>query len=347
MERIINLWILTLLFLLISFTTFARENLQKDTIFLRNGEILIGDIKDMRLGMLSFDSKEVGLLDLKISRIKTINSSSDTLRIETSDKAIYFGALKPSPKPGWVYIVMKTGSQHIQIGNINTLLSLRPRFWDNFTGNVTSGFSYSRSSGIGQLNFSASAIYNTKRFKVDITSSGISSIDTSTFSHDRADLNITGSYNVKKMWYGVLSLQYQRNLQLSIARRFQQLGGVGYKIAFSQNFQTLGIGGVSISQERSTTGSDQNFLCEIPFGFSLDYYKFSHPDMQISSQHIFYTGLTQWGRVRYDSNTTFTWELFKNFDFSLNLYLSYDSRPPDSTSEKMDYGTVIGLTYKF
>ncbi|MDR2916508.1 MAG: DUF481 domain-containing protein [Tannerella sp.] len=337
MKRTIKQSVFTFLFLLISLMAFARENLQKDTIFLRNGEILIGDIKNMRLGMLSFDSKEVGLLDLKISKIKTINSSSDTLRIETSDKAIYFGALKPSSKPGWVYIVMKTGSHHIEIGNINTLLSLRPRFWDNFTGNITSGFSYSRSSGIGQLNFSASAIYTAKRFGVSISGSGISSIDTSTFSRDREDLNITGSYNVKNMWYGVLSLQYQRNLQLSIARRFQQLGGVGYKIAFSQNLQTMGIGGVSISQERSTTGNDQNLLCEIPLGFSINYFKFSHPDMQISSQHLFYVGLTQWGRVRYDSNTTFTWELFKNFDFSLNLYLSYDSRPPDPDSEKTDY----------
>ncbi len=69
--------------------------------------------------------------------------------------------------------------------------------------------------------------------------------------------------------------------------------------------------------------------------------------MQIFSKHTMYSGLTQWGRFRYDSNTTVAWELFKNFSFSLNLYLNFDNRPPDEISGKTDYGTVIGLSYKF
>ncbi|MDR2921160.1 MAG: DUF481 domain-containing protein [Tannerella sp.] len=335
------------LFLLGSISVSASENSQRDTVYLRNGEIVIGEIKELRIGMLSFDSKDVGLISLKISKIKTINSSSDTLRIETANKEIYFGALKPSEKAGWVYIVTASHRHLIEIGNINSLLSFHKNFWNDLSGNISSGFSYSHSSGIGQLNFSLSVVYTAKRFGLSMTGSGIASIDTSTFSRDREDLNITGLYNVKNMWYAVLMFEYQRNLQLSISRRFQQLGAAGYKFVFSQNFQTLGIAGLGISQERSTTGVDENFLLEMPMGFSLDFYKFSKPNMQISSQHIFYVGFTQWGRVRYDANTTLNWELFKDFSFSLTLYLDYDSQPPDPTAGKMDYGTVVGLTYKF
>ncbi len=342
-----RLKLLFLLFLIASSTLFAKDGLQKDTLYLKNGEMLIGDIKELRLGMLSFDSKDVGLVSLKISKIKTINSSSDTLRIETADKAIYYGALKPSAKTGWVYIVTESHRYLVEINNINSLLSFNKSFWNSLSGNISSGFSYSRSSGIGQLNASFSVEYAAKRFDLKMSGSGISSIDTSTFSRDREDIDITGLYNIKKMWYGLASLDYQRNLQLSIARRFQQTLAGGYKVVFSQNFQLMGIGGLSVSQERSTTGVDENFLCEIPAGFSLDYFKFSHPNMQISSEHVFYTGLTQWGRVRYDSNTTFAWELFKDFSFSLNLYLNYDNQPPDPTAGKTDYGMVLGLSYKF
>ncbi len=326
---------------------FASEDMPKDTIFLRNGEMLIGDIKELHLGMLSFDSKDVGLVSLKTSKIKTINSSADTLRIETSDKAIYYGALKPSGKAGWVIIVTELHHHMVEISSINSLLLYKNRFWDNLSGSVSSGFSYSRSSGIGQLNMNFSVTYTAKRLEISLSGSGIASIDTSSFSRDREDFDITALYNLKGMWYSLGSLDYQRNLQLSISRRFQESLAGGYKVVFSRNFQIMGLAGLSVSQEQSTTGIDENFLCEVPAGFSLDYYKFSHPNIQISSQHVFYTGITQWGRVRYDSNTTLNWELFKDFSFSLNLYLNFDSRPPDATAGSMDYGTVVGLSYKF
>ncbi len=335
-------------FLFVATEAFGKEEAVRDTVYLRNGEIVIGDIKGMHLGMLSFDSDDVGTVDLKISKIKTISSASDTLRIEMANKAIYFGALKPSVKSGWVYIITQEHRHHVQIDNINTLLTLEPNFWQNLSGNVSAGFSYSRSSNIGQLNLSASVAYTMKKVDFSITGSGIASIDSASFSRDREDLDFTVLYNVKNMWYAVGSIDYQRNLQLSISRRLQETIAAGYKVVFSQNFQILGLGGFSVSQERSTTGVDQNFLWEVPIGFTLDYFRFSHPDMQISSGHVFYAGLTQWGRVRYDSNTTFAWELFKDFDFSLNLYLNYDNRPPDtSSSGKMDYGMVVGLAYKF
>ncbi len=339
--------LLLLLLLLPAVKAFAIE-LAKDTVYLRDGEVLVGDIRELRLGLLSFDSKDIGLVSLKISKIRTMNSSSDTLRVETADQFIYYGAIKPSAKAGWVYIVTESHRHHVEISNINSLILFRKRFLENLSGNVSSGFSYSHSSGIGQLNLNFSITYAARKYDVSITGSGISSIDTATFSRDREDLDIATYYNVGGAWYGVASLDYQRNLQLGIARRFQQLLAGGYKVIFSANFQLMGLAGLSVSQERSTTGEDQNFLCELPAGFSLDFFRFSHPNMQITSSHVFYAGLTQWGRVRYDGNTTFAWELFKDFDFSLNFYMNYDSRPPDSSSTgKIDYGTVVGLTYKF
>ncbi len=339
--------LLILFFFAISTAAFASE-LEKDTIYLRDGEILVGDIRELRLGLLSFDSKDVGTVSLKISKIKTINSSSDTLRIETADKYIYYGALKPSEKVGWVEIVTESHRHMVEISNINSLVLFRKHFWDNLSGNISSGFSYSHSSGIGQLTLNYSVTFAARRYDVTFSGSGISSIDTATFSRDREDLTLSMYYNIQGAWYGVASLDYQRNLQLAIARRFQQLAAGGYKFIFSPNFQIMGLGGLSVSQERSTTGEDENFLCELPAGFSLDFFRFSHPNMQITSSHVFYTGLTQWGRVRYDGSTTLAWELFKDFDFSLNLYMNYDSRPPDtSATGKIDYGTVIGLTYKF
>lgn len=311
--------------------------------------MLIGEIREMHLGLLSIKSNDLNLLDVKVSKIKTISSASDTLRIETSDKVVRYGALKPSARPGYVYIVTKEHRHLVQVNTINTLLSFDRHFWENLSGNVSAGFSYSRSSDIGQLNLSFAVYYGAKKYDVGLTGSGIASIDSASFSRDREDLDITLLYNVKNMWYALGSLDYQRNLQLSISRRFQETMAAGYKVMFTRSLQMMNMAGLSVSQERSTTGNNESFLWELPVGFTLDYFKYSHPNIQVSSNNIFYTGLTQWGRVRFNSNNTFSWELFKDFYFTVNLYLNYDNRPPDSgtSTSTTDYGAVVGISYKF
>jgi hypothetical protein len=56
--------------------------------------------------------------------------------------------------------------------------------------------------------------------------------------------------------------------------------------------------------------------------------------------------LSQSGRVRFNSNTTFSWELVKNFRLNINPYLNYDNQPPEGNSN-YDYGTSVGLTFYF
>jgi len=56
--------------------------------------------------------------------------------------------------------------------------------------------------------------------------------------------------------------------------------------------------------------------------------------------------LSQAGRKRFNSNTSFSWELVKNFRININPYLNYDNQPPEGNSN-YDYGASIGLTLTF
>lgn len=61
----------------------------------------------------------------------------------------------------------------------------------------------------------------------------------------------------------------------------------------------------------------------------------------------FYYSLSQTGRFRNDGKTTITWEIFKDFNLSLEPYNNYDSKPPVEGSDKFDYGIVFGIKYIF
>ncbi len=327
--------------------TFAAQN-RKDTITLYHNEIITGEIKEMRLGLLTIDTKNVSIINIKASKIQSINTATDTFRIETADQMVYFAALRPAPKDGYVYITSPHYVRLIAISHINLMTPIERSFGNGLQGNVSAGFNYTHSNGIGQLNGSANIYYTTKRVIINLNGSTNASIDTSTFSLDRTDLGITGYYSLQhnSKWYLLGQLDYQRNLQLSIARRYQQIVGGGRKFVITPSTQIMSMLGASLNQELSTAGS-KDVLVEIPLGFIFNFFKFSSPNMQITSQNVFYTSLSQKGRVRYDMNTDISWELIDNFYISWTFYYSYDRQPPDPDSGKSDYGTVISLSYKF
>ncbi len=341
---------LMLCLLLITTATHALADEEKrDTLVLRSGEILTGKIMEFRLGKLSIDSNNAGLLSIKTSKILTINSYIDSMRVETVNKEVWYGVLKPSPDRGMVHVVTATDTHLISISNISMMTPIKKSILKSLNGNLSLGFTYAHSSGIGQLSGNSQINLYTKNFYFSLTGMELASIDTAVFSRDREEVSLSGYYNLRKLklWYLYGAFDYQRNLELSIARRFQQVAGFGRKFLISNDIEILTLTGISANQERSTTGVNENLLFEIPVGVVFNFYKFSHPNIQITSQNGFFISLSQKGRVRYDMNTTLSWELIQDFSFSLNFYYSYDRQPPDPTAGKNDYGTVIGLTYKF
>ena len=336
-----------ILLLIIGLTAWGSPQ-RLDTIYLYHNEMITGDIKEMQIGKLKIDTKNIGIIDIKISKIQSINTSTDTFRIETADQMVYYGALKPSGKDGHVYIISPEYIRLIAIDHINSLTPVRKSFRHRLQGTVSAGFNYTHSSRQGQLNTSTDVYYTARRFMFSFSGSSNASIDTSTYSRDRDDVALTGFYNMESnsKWYILAQLDYQRNLGLSIARRYQQIMGGGRKFMLNESLQILSMLGVSLNEELSTDNKE-SLLVEVPLGFSLNFFKFSDPDVQITSKNAFYTSLSQKGRVRYELNTNIMWQIISNFNFSWTFYFSYDRKPPDENSSKTDYGTTIGLSYKF
>jgi hypothetical protein len=78
-----------------------------------------------------------------------------------------------------------------------------------------------------------------------------------------------------------------------------------------------------------------------------NFYQFRHPDIQINSTQTVYFSLSQPGRIRYDGNTTFSWQLVRYFYLNISPYTNFDSKPPAGSTSTFDYGIVVGLSYKF
>ena len=109
----------------------------------------------------------------------------------------------------------------------------------------------------------------------------------------------------------------------------------------------MAITGISISEENSTEGTSSSALFEVPFSLIFNFYRFQNPDIQITSTQTVYFSLTQQGRVRFNSNTNFSWQLIRYFYLNISPYTNFDNQPPGGSPTNFDYGIVLGLSYKF
>jgi hypothetical protein len=334
------------LLLLIPASKAVAQNL-KDTIFFLNGTRVIGKIKSIKLGVMTFDPDDANDITVQLRKLKAIAAVRQVFRVETIHNQVYFGKMYPHSLPGYAMVQTSADTVELPIEEISVLYPFKNSFWQRFSGNASAGFDFTRSSGLGRLNFDGALNYKSKKQEISLSASGIYTITDSTFSHDREDVGLKYNHYFTTTWFGTLLLKYQRNLELGLDRRYQEGAGAGNKFITSRHVYAWTRLGVVFNQEENTEGIRSGTLTELSGQFEFDFFRFTKPEVRCSITQAFYYGLTQKGRFRNDGQTDLNWEIFKDFRFALTLYNSLDSQPPTEGSPKADYGIVVGFTYIF
>ena len=318
----------------------------RDTLVFYNGQVLIGDVRGGAFGEITINDMDFKIMQVKQYKIKWL-TTNNMFRLETNEKEEYIGRMEKSGKDGWVNIILDNGDTLFRkITDISQIIAIEKRFLEALDGSVSAGFSYAKSSDIGQTNLSATVHYATNKYDYLLSVAMNGSIDSSKYSRDREDIGLFVAKSLGPAWFAAVSFNYQRNLELAIARRYQELIGGGNKIFVRQNWMLLVTSGIAFNQEKSTAGVASGTLLEIPVGIRFNFFKYRQPNIQINSTQTVFFSLSQTGRKRFNSNTSFSWELIKNFRININPYLTYDNQPPEGNSN-YDYGVSIGLTLTF
>ena len=335
-----------ILLIIAEFLTQPALGQTKDTIVLYGGQVLIGDIRNGAFGEVTINDKDFKILQVKQYKIRTL-TTDNRFRLETQNKQEYIGRLEKAGKDGWVNIILdNVDTLSTLITDVSQIIAIEQSFLVGLDGSLSAGFSYAKSSDIGQVNLNSSVHYATNKVDYMVNVSMNGSIDSSKYSRDREDAGVFVAYSTGPAWFAAASFNYQRNIELSIARRYQELIGGGNKIFVRKNWILLVSSGIAFNQEKSTAGATSGLLLEIPVGARFNFFKYQNPNIQISSSQTVFFSLSQKGRVRFSSNTTFSWELIKNFRLNINPYTSYDNQPPEGNSN-YDYGVAISLAFTF
>jgi hypothetical protein len=337
--------ILLVLPAMVHIQTFSQE--LKDTIIMNDGTILSGELKTLKSGRVEFDIDDISIVKIKFDKIKLIKGLSHAFRIETSDRKIYYGQIRRGDKPGSIKIEMKDSSIIIPLKHVAYLTSFDNKTYRTISGYVSSGFNYARSSNSGRFNLDGSVKMQSKRTYSELNGSMFISQTDTNWIRDRESLALS-MYYVLNPWISIGgNLKYQRNFELGLARRFQEGVGLMVNLLKHNNFQMRVVSGLVINQEKSTEGEEFPTQVEIPLNYYLEFFKFSDPNISISTSQTAYFSITDAGRARWDGESRISWEIIDDLALSLQFYHNFDSRPPSGSNRNWDYGTVIGLKYEF
>src|SRR6478672_6369903 len=108
-EKIFRKYHWLLILFTLPFTGLAQV---KDTLYFRNGSLLVGELKSISLGKAVFDEDNMDVLSIKMSQIRTLKAVTHIYRLETIEGEIFYTSLQSS-RDGYVQI--KNDSTQIEI----------------------------------------------------------------------------------------------------------------------------------------------------------------------------------------------------------------------------------------
>ena len=318
----------------------------KDTLFFTNGSRLIGEIKKIKLGVMTFDPDDANDVTIQLRRLKSISAVRTVFRIQTTADKVYFGHLVPHGLDQFVRLIgSDTAVLHIE--SIADLYPFKKSFNQRFSGSVGIGFSYTRSSDFGQLNFNGKLKYISSNDEISFSTSGIYSLTDTSFVRDREDITLLYTHYFSPTWFATTFLSYQRNLELGLERRYQEGFGIGNKFLTTRQVYAWARSGFVFNQEKNVEDVSTGTLTEIFGQLEFNFFRFTKPEINFVLKETFYYSLSQSGRIRNDGETDLTWEVIKDLHLNFTFYNNYDSKPPVAGSRTFDFGVVFGVNFSF
>ena len=328
--------------LVVSFHTPAWAQ-KTDVVRLANGDRVTGEIENLERGRLELSTDDAGTIEFEWDNIASVESTRQ-FEIETSDGRRMLGALQPAVGR-FIRIVTSGGDVTLSLGEVTSLHPIGASFWKRLDGGFNLGYSYTRSSGIGQLSLNTDSTFRRPAFLVMLDISGTLTEQPGVEEDDRAALNL-GYVRYRGRWLVGAGGSFENNESLGLVLRSQVGGTFGRRLVNTNRAQLQLAGGLVVNNEEGVDVPNTQNL-EGLASFRSSFFTYDGAKTNFSTKLDYYPSLSNWGRQRLQFDGSLSQTLWKDFSFSINVFDTFDSDPPDPAAERNDAGVVtsIGWTY--
>ena len=349
----------TLVFALMPGSALAQKT---DSVTVRNGDRMLGEIKELQRGQLKFSTDAMSTVYVEWPKVVTVRTDK-IFEIELGDGTVYFGSLGSGVADS---VVITGGSRAVSVPtqSIVSLTRIKPTFWEALDGNINVGFNFTQQSASTDLTVSGTVRYAARTNPDSSGNSVVLDLDASRFhitklmfnssfsrqddtdDIDRNSATLSQLRQLEDNWFWLISLAGDSNSQLSLDFRATVSGGVGRYFVRSNKLDFGVWVGPAYSREQFTGEPADN---SIPFILAADaeYFTWGALDTNLSSQLSVLPILNQWGRWRVNFNLTASREVVSNFYINLGGTEAYDSEPTADDANKNDFSFTTSFGWSF
>lgn len=320
----------------------AQKN---DTIYLRNGDRITGELKKFEYGLLNLSTDAMKTISIEFDRINSIHSSKYfEIRLKSGKK--FFGHLQKSKEIETVTVVTSSDTIANKLRDIVLIVPIRRSFFQKIDGSLDLGLTYTKASDVFQYSINSQVTYRTTYYATRFNLESILTNDDSKVSKNNT-VGLTVSHLLPNNWVTRLAVQAQQNTELDLDYRIQAGYGVGYDITRSNSVLFNVLGALVANQEKTIELAEVSENIEALFTAQIKWFKYRHPKINISSGLDLYPSLTSFGRVRLEYDLSAKYELISDLYLNVQLYENFDNEPTKGAKAKNDWGIITSIGYTF
>jgi putative salt-induced outer membrane protein YdiY len=317
-----------------------------DRIFLHNGDVLTGNIKELDRGKLRFKTRTMDTVYINWVDIKYIESDK-YLRIERTDGTFNYGRIQAVEEQKGLVVQQGQDKVDVPLLAVATVQPIRAQesFWRRIEGDISTGVDYGKASDILIVNLTSNFRFREEKYEISASANWNETTRTNDQNSSRADLSSTYTRFLRDRWFWKASAGLDRNQELGIDLR-GLVGATAGRYLFESPTTRFELNaGLALNRE-SRSDNTVSTSTEGLIRSSLDIFKHTLPVTRLSANINVFPGISESGRLRANGNISLRNEIIRSLFWDLTLYATYDNRPPEGAASE-DYGIVTSIGASF
>ena len=317
---------------------------QNDTIRVKNGNVLFGEIKKLRSGVLTMKtSYSDSDFTVDFSEVVEISVEKKCFVILTGGRR-RMGHIR-SQKPNEFTFTESEGETAVyKMKELVVLDELDDRFWKRISGTIDVSYNLTKANNSSQLTIGGSLSYRGAKW---VSAANITALNAHQDNvDDISRTDITGDIQrvLPRKWYLLGNLSFLSNTEQALKSRYSpRIGGGRYLALTNQLAWGISIG-LNFNFENFSDLTPNRKSTELYLGSNFNMFDFK--DWSLNTNINVFPSLSESGRWRVDYNLDIKWDLPYDFYIKTTLQFNYDNEAAAEGSN-FDYVWTTGVGWEF
>ena len=317
---------------------------QHDTLWVKNGNVLYGEIKSLNSGVLTMETP--------YSDDDFTIDYDDVTKLVIERRCIIvlvggerlFGFLR-SEEDKKVTIYSTEGTREgLDLDDVTTIEVIKKKLIKRISGYIDIGFNLTKSNNQRQLNMDGGISYKGFKWIMNAKISSLFANQDNVELTERTSIDAEVNRLVSDKWYILASGSYLSNTEQDLQGRYSGKLGVGRFLSITDKL-LWGIGtGLNFNIENYNDSSLNKESTELFISSRFNMFDFK--DLSLDTNVDFYPSISERGRIRVDYNLNVKYDLPYDFYVKTSFQFNYDNQPPE-TASKFDYILTSGFGWSF